>query len=199
MEEVWQRIESWLRDAAPKRFRLTPGASEGEIRAAESTIGCHLPEDVRESYRVHNGSNRIWLVEQGYLMPLEPPHDLPRRQRVLFRGVVESWQAMQEMLARGYFDTPGGRSRPKGPIKKDWWNPRWIPITDNQCGDSLGLDMDPAKGGQVGQVISWWHERGLIRVLATNLRSWLSGVADDLEAGRCRFDERAGAILKATY
>src|SRR5437763_1938278 len=51
----WRRIEAWL-DAHWTGFRngLRPGADEAEIEA----IGRSLPDDVRESYRLHDGQRQ---------------------------------------------------------------------------------------------------------------------------------------------
>jgi cell wall assembly regulator SMI1 len=197
IKELWQHIETWVRANAPSEFSLPVGVSGPEITQAETAMGLEFPSDVRESYESHNGSNRIWFFDQGYLMPLTKPHDLPKRKQALFRGVVESWKAMHDMLQDGYFNDSGFRSRPKGPIKTHWWNPKWIPITYNESGDHVCVDLDPAKGGRIGQVIDWWHERGATSVLADSFTEWLAALAQRLKTGHYRFDKDAHGIKRA--
>jgi cell wall assembly regulator SMI1 len=195
ISDSWKRLETWLRDNAPASLTLPPGASEEQIRTAEREIGVRFPDDLRVSYLLHDGSNRIWLSSKGYLMPLFKPQYLPKRKQALFNEVVESWKFMTDMLKNGQFEDPGFRSQPVGPIKPDWWNAQWVPITYNESGDHVCIDMSPAKGGGVGQVIDWWHERGATSALAGNFSEWLEQRASEFEQGACRFDEGTGTVV----
>src|SRR5262245_39129632 len=52
----WQRIEKWLKEHFPEILAdLRPGLTEADLNQFEETIGQRLPEDVRESYRIHDG------------------------------------------------------------------------------------------------------------------------------------------------
>ena len=56
IDATWQRIETWLVQNAPQIMQgLAPGATEEEIAAAEKIPGVALPEEVRDSYRIHDG------------------------------------------------------------------------------------------------------------------------------------------------
>jgi cell wall assembly regulator SMI1 len=56
MKAVWQRIHAWLDASAPAGYGdLRPGASAKAIRAAENAMGLKLPDDVKASYRIHDG------------------------------------------------------------------------------------------------------------------------------------------------
>jgi cell wall assembly regulator SMI1 len=56
MDRIWARIHAWLGANAPAGYgRLHGGASESEIRAAEKALGLELPEDIKASYRIHDG------------------------------------------------------------------------------------------------------------------------------------------------
>jgi cell wall assembly regulator SMI1 len=57
--------------------------------------------------------------------------------------VVGAWEYYCGDWARDAW--PGG-STPEGPVKPDWWNPCWVPITENQ-GSCYFIDLDPAPGG----------------------------------------------------
>ena len=89
---------------------------------------------------------------------------------------------MRELLLGGILDH-GVFSNPSGPIRTDWWNTKWIPFVDNEQGDQLCVDLNPAKGGKKGQVIDWWHEKGAYKVVADSVGEWLAAVAKDLEKG----------------
>src|SRR5215212_9335671 len=56
MKTVWDRIHAWLDANAPPGYgNLRKGASAEAIRAAEEAMGLTLPDDVKASYRVHDG------------------------------------------------------------------------------------------------------------------------------------------------
>ena len=56
MQEAWGRIERWLAGAAPEVLdSLQPGATDEQISNTEAALGVTFPEDVRASYRIHDG------------------------------------------------------------------------------------------------------------------------------------------------
>ena len=58
MKAVWKRIHTWLDANAPAGYgHLRPGASVKAIRAAEGAMRLKLPDDVKASYRVHDGQD----------------------------------------------------------------------------------------------------------------------------------------------
>jgi cell wall assembly regulator SMI1 len=66
------------------------------------------------------------------------------------------------------------------------WSLLWIPILDAE-GEKIQIDLDPAPGGKVGQVIDT-SECGY-RVLARNFREFMAQYANDLVGGKYIFDE----------
>jgi cell wall assembly regulator SMI1 len=181
MLEIWRRIETSLGASAPDLLaRLPDGASAASIDAIEKLLGFELPADVRESYLVHDGSGGAGIL---------PQDDYGRVNGVEAFSLKEAFdeRAMWvKLLNMGEFK--GNRANPKGPIKEGWWNPLWLPVTSNGGGDHLCIDLDPAPGGEVGQVIDFSHETGPRSVVAPGWRAFLEGYAAELEAGRLTFD-----------
>ena len=60
----------------------------------------------------------------------------------------------------------------------------WIPISDNSGGEHLCVDLDPAEGGTVGQLFSYWHEYGAWRIVAPSFTVFLERLLKHLERGR---------------
>ena len=169
--EAWARSEARLRTQQPDALRDLPGGADpAEIARVEAELGVSLPEDARASYRLHNGSGGIWVCEQGFLMPLTAPGSGPLPNH----GVLDLWR----MMAQVGDAMAAERSTPVGPIRADWWHPKWVPLTENESGDFVCLDLAPAAGGRVGQVIDWWHEQGATRVLAGSFGEWLASLAE---------------------
>lgn len=72
---------------------------------------------------------------------------------------------------------------PSGPIKGDeWWRLGWIPFCGDGGGDHLCVDLDPADGGTVGQVISMWHDMPNRDLTGTSLTDFIEIIAADAEA-----------------
>jgi cell wall assembly regulator SMI1 len=173
----WARIDAWLRaNGLPPEFSPPSGVTEEAIRAAEATMGLELPEEVRESYRSHDGSRGgacLILFERGFLMPLQGQGD----------SVVASCLRSREI---GAVNAAAGLvGKPDGPIRPDYWSPRWVPLTCDWESDTLAIDLAPAEGGCIGQVILH-SRRGETRLLGRSWGEWLAAYADALEAGEYR-------------
>jgi cell wall assembly regulator SMI1 len=82
----------------------------------------------------------------------------------------------------------------RGPIRPIWWDESRIHLTDNS-GDHVMLDLEPAEGGSVGQIISHSHEVGPQEVLAPSLVLWLTRIAEELETGRHFYDAEEMTVM----
>ena len=55
--EIWSRIDTWIASNDPELIRcFHDGATEAKIKEVEEFMGVTFPESVRESYRIHNGT-----------------------------------------------------------------------------------------------------------------------------------------------
>jgi cell wall assembly regulator SMI1 len=182
MEDVWSRIEAWLQAHAPSvAAGLNPPASAEEIDATERFLGVTFPIEVRSSYLRHDGQSRDapWMLEGWEWLSLE------RMRR--------EWKVWKDLLDAG--DFKGIRSHPDdAAVVDDWWNPRWIPLTHDGGGDHHCLDLAPGPEGISGQIIEMWHDEGSRPVVADSFRDWLTGFADDLEAGEYVLSEEDGHL-----
>src|SRR2546421_31964 len=144
MQTVWKRIESWLNGNAPEILSdLLPGATGKKLRSTEKILGVEFPDDVKSSYRIHDG-------QQGQSSPL-----MGEWQLLSLEDMVSQWKIMKDLVDAGKFDNV--TSAPVGPVRADWWNLKWIPIAYNGAGDFYCLDLNPAPKGSIGQIISFWH------------------------------------------
>lgn len=183
MKSLWGRIETWfLANTPPGRYILSQGASESQIRSTEQVIGVELPLDVRESYRLHNGSDSSWVLIVGPFLSLEE--------------MAMRWQSWHVGLENGYFEGPDFVNEPASGIKPDWFNNKWLPVSDNQNGDYIYIDLDPAQGGHVGQVIEFTRDEGATRIIADSFRSWIEKIVCELETGVYRYDDSDGCLKR---
>ncbi len=181
LKQDWQRIAKWYSDNTPSGLPLATGASTERIDAFEKVLGQPLPKDVRDSYLIHNGTGGRFLLYFGELMTLDDIERMWRRygewQKNDKYGIGDDW-----------------KTSAKGPIKPLWWNASRVPLTDNGGGDPVFLDLDPAKGGQIGQLLKYSHETGPAFVLAPSLSNWVAEIAGDLERGKYVYCEDAETV-----
>jgi cell wall assembly regulator SMI1 len=190
VETTWRRIETWLEVNAPDvASGLGPGATDEQIAAAERTLGVTLPDDVRASYRRHDGQQTDaslgiavggGFTYGGDFLSLE--------------GILDQWTVWKDLLDSDTFE--GIQSDPQPGIKPDWWNAKWIPITHDGSGNHLCLDMDPAPGGSEGQIITMWHDGGEREVMAASFTDWLTQLADEYERGEWVYSEGDGGVVR---
>jgi cell wall assembly regulator SMI1 len=184
VDRIWQRIEAgWRLHTSPIGPDLAPGASQQVIEEVERLLEVTLPEDVRASYRRHDGGYSVELISAMDVLPLA--------------GIAERWQILEELRHDEdwagqppyYFTEEVVRSGwQTGSIQPVWWHHRWIPIASDSAGNLSCLDLAPAAGGTVGQIIDWNHECGPSRVLLPSFERLLAALAEQIEG---RIDELA--------
>lgn len=148
VSESWDRIESWLREKdTSKRIVLPTGATERQIKKGEAILGFQLPDDLRQSFRRHNGSNGIWLLDEGFLLPIGG--DNPAKEYMTAIGLWDKMRMVGEQMKKEATEV-------KGPIKSGWWREKWVPLTENWQGEFICVDLDPQSRGVVGQAFFFW-------------------------------------------
>jgi cell wall assembly regulator SMI1 len=185
MQSIWKRIETQLlieawfakmpAETALRDFQ--PGATEDEIQNAEIALGIVFPEDVKASYRIHNGN--MWLGDFGRFCSLE--------EVVSFWNMMKPYAAgRKEDLAKdGWLD---GTGQPVL-VRAETWNIRWIPLLESN-GTMTCLDLAPTPYGFLGQIIGSDPEEGTYHGwVAPSWQAFLSTFADDLEAGEYCYEE----------
>ena len=165
MKQQWERLEAWLKANNPALLAdLNPPASDAKIQTLEQTLGVTLPVDFVECLRVHDG-------QRGGVEWLFPSAEFLSSERIL-----DEWAIWKDLLDGGDFD--GAKARPGAGIQPAWWSPKWIPFTYNGAGDHLCLDLDPACGGRVGQIITLWHDDGARNKKADSFFQWFTEFVD---------------------
>jgi cell wall assembly regulator SMI1 len=109
---------------------------------------------------------------------------------------VHQWNVWKELLERGAFR--GVVSVPDKGVRNDWWNVKWIPVTQNSSGDHLCIDLAPAEGGTVGQMIFVWHGAPERSLVGASFQAWVERFATGLEAGAYVYSKGYGGIIEAS-
>lgn len=165
MKQQWERLEAWLKaNNAALLADLNPPASDVDIQTLEQKLGMKLPADFVECLKVHDG-------QRGAADGLFSSSELLSSQRIL-----AEWLIWKDLLDGGDLDS--NEVQPGAGIKPVWWSPKWIPFTYNGAGDHLCLDLDPASGGRIGQVITVWHDDGARKKKADSFAKWFTEFVD---------------------
>lgn len=157
----WTRLESALVARRPDVIHaLNPAASTATIIELERQLSAVLPSDYVECLKVHDGQapDSAWLFEEGEFLS---SHRVARR-----------WKIWNDLWVAGEFDGVDAKVDPG--VGNQWWSPGWIPFTYNGAGDHLCLDLTPAAGGAIGQIITVWHDDPERRVVAPSFSAWFS-------------------------
>lgn len=173
--KLWKRIERALKAHRSATKSLNKRATEEQIAACEAALGVTFPPDLRASYLIHNGqkTNADGVFPEGFA-------DLDSDFALLsLEEIANEWKTWKQLADTGEFKKQ--KSQPDAGIRPDWWNPKWVPIACDGGGDSLCVDLDPAKGGTAGQVISHHHADEARSKKATSIRALLHALSEHLE------------------
>lgn len=180
-DAAWERYIVAI-EKTYRLFRIHFGkpASPASIAAAEKAIGVVLPDDLRHLLSRHNGGDDCFVLPGWELFSAE--------------RIVSEWRVWED-LRRTEFVPDGYTSEPEGPVLGDqWWRLGWIPFCGDGGGNHLCVDLDPAKGGKSGQVITMWHDGPERQVIAGSLTEFIEIIAKDAEAGDLVWDEEWGGV-----
>jgi cell wall assembly regulator SMI1 len=172
VRDAWKRIIAWADANLPEgSFVPAKRATKKQVEKLEKALKFELPEEVRQSYMIHNGTSKTSFPFIGHLMSLDE--------------IELKWTTYCQWQRDSYWGlgTDNHPNKIWGPIKPTWWNPLRLPITDDDAGDGLMLDFDPPRAGSYGQVIHFDHEQGPLRVYSPDWGQLLYTVAEEVEKG----------------
>jgi cell wall assembly regulator SMI1 len=182
LEQTWDHIHKWLATHCPIVLAsLGPPATAEQFREAEQAMGVELPPEVKDCYCIHDGQRSIH-TPVSYAPNLQCiPAFLYGEDWLGLTDMVRHWRMMKGLLDDGTFADIEGE--PHGPIRSDWWHPKWLPLTDDHSGYMKCLDLAAQRRGHTGQVIFWCHDSAERGILAKSLTEWLARFALELERG----------------
>ncbi|RYE42992.1 MAG: molybdenum cofactor biosynthesis protein MoeA [Hyphomicrobiales bacterium] len=182
MNELWQKFEDWLSVHWPDGLAsLNPPATDEEISTLEEALGAELPHGFVSCLKIHNGQSE----SAGGLFD--------NSEFLSTSAILDQWKVWKELLDSGDFN--GIESVPEDGIRRDWWNALWIPFTHNGGGDHYCLDLAPAKGGQVGQIITMWHDMAERELQDTSFEAWFENYVIAVTSGEYTYSEDFGGLV----
>ncbi|GMM38031.1 hypothetical protein DASC09_053560 [Saccharomycopsis crataegensis] len=174
VEESWSVIESWLREKGKADVNyskvldaLNPPATDEQIKDLEQKLkAIELPKSYIQALKIHNGvAHQVPFIDSWSFLSTEL--------------VLHYWNIMCKFEI---FDDDSDVE--EDGVQQIWHSPKWIPIAHNGFEDHLCLDLCPATGGQVGQIIEVLHDDRDRTKFASGFQEYFSVFADDIIEGK---------------
>lgn len=180
IQSLWNDIESWYKENAQNILEsLRDGASDQQINELETSVGTTLPNDYKESLKIHNGD--IYFHDYNYLS---------------LEGVFKKWSMMTELNQDGTFEGNQAEGAKRGLIQNVWWHSKWIPFAEDSGGNMLCIDMAPGINGIKGQIIKMEIQSGPSATGNKSFLDWLRHYKDDLYGGKYKVDDYGFIVEK---
>jgi len=175
--ERWKTIESWLEEHAPHVLdQFRPPATAEAVAAAEKAIGRTLPDDYKRFMSRHDGQIDLGvMVETCTLYPIAKV----ATQYASVQRLFESEGSIASDLA--------GEG-----VRAVACSAGWIPIGCSARGrDFLCIDLDPGRGGRIGQIIQISVDFDERPRVATSFTELLSVFFEQLQTGEIEIEDEA--------
>lgn len=182
--DLVRRINAFYREHAPVALTATvEPASVQEIEEFEAVLGERLPADYRTFLR-HND------VRHSFDMNFEC---------LGMAQVAKRSAGMTGALRDGTFDDGRIEHHERedfgnwrgGYLKRVWWSPKWVPVSEDSCGNIMCVDCDPGPAGVRYQMMNMEVQEGQGPFIS-EYRSFVDYLAKHLgylEAGKYRVEE----------
>lgn len=170
--ERWATITAWLEDHHPAALaHWRPAATPAAIADAERSLGVTLPDDYKQFLALANGQvDRAPMVGMGSLLPVE--------KLASARAVIPGEA------------TPVAPSDVGPGIQPVDYCERWIPISQSSRGrDYLCLDLEPAAGGAVGQILEYVVDDDARPLVAASFAELLSRYFEQIQTGEIDLED----------
>lgn len=168
--EGWDGFVAFLKENHPAIFRsLAPGVDQDRIEKLVELLGQEMPVELVDTWKTNNG-------QKAKAKPLAPGRTFLDTGYYLMsvKEIANDWSMLNELSSKA--DFKDRKAIPSKGVRQAWWHAGWVPFATNRQGDYLCIDCDPARGGELGQVISFSHESDEREVLASSYLMWLNDV-----------------------
>ncbi len=161
----WQRVQAWARATALPADALAPPASDQQLDDLDAALVPGCPPELRALLAHHNGAGAGWycFYEGNFLAADE----------------IVTLVAERSRLAAEIFDAHAGSPECMGAVRPLWWSELWVPFLMRNA-EPVCIDLGPAPGGRVGQIVVVDWEGRLNRVVSDGLESFLDDIAGSL-------------------
>lgn len=162
--QTWKAFIAFVKEVEPKAMKyVRPMSSINKTRlgtlkiAVEEETGKKIPAELIELWSLTDG----WEGSSTYPSMFDYHSFLPVAQ------ALTDYSNKCAMMDEDWADS---KSKCYEGVKGErWYEPWWIPFTNDGGGDALCVDMNPGSGGHAGQVIAWYHDASDRSVVAPSI------------------------------
>ena len=178
----WERLEAHLAKNNPEVLKsLRAPATPSDIRAVEMEMGLEFPEDVRNAYLRHDGSD---IFRDDTPEPVLLPPDCPW---LPLAKVLEMWRhtssifTEEDLADMSEDDEDVAHLVSPQPVRPGP-QPKWIPIGFSFSGNWVFIDLVPGPTDTIGQLIRHDHGFGGT-VIASGFGDYLDRLMAAISSG----------------
>lgn len=213
IDSLWTRIEAWLDEEYPELGdNLNDGVTSADLNEFENDLGCgSLSTEFRQFYKKHDGQFRGGKPT-GLLLGM-PLLDLEciLEEHHIWAKVADRVDQQQQLMQRLQRHEPGAeqegsssahaaanqlnnfvanqRSIPTNAIQLCYSHRAWVPITKDNCGNQIAIDLAPGPAGTYGQIILFGRDYDTKVVVSSSFHEFIFTFVNDLEQGNFQVDQ----------
>lgn len=183
LSTVYNNIMNYHRDNHASIYSsIGKPASTIDISNLEKVIGVNLPNELLEVYQISEGqafdADSFFYDSYTFMSS---------------GRAADFWKVLNQVYASNQYIGTEGDSQ--GPVRNLWWHSKWIPFAENIAGDALCIDLIPAEGGHVGQIIEFIHDDTPRAHLGFRLVDFLGEYENGLRSGKYGMHSEWGVIV----
>jgi|GEM_PF-1500313 len=173
IDVIWPEYERWLKSTFPRiaaNLKPPATATQAALAEIERILGVSLPAQLSALYRLTGGEPRF---REHAVSPIG--HGVLFGARLMqARDILEKVQAPRDWRPDGVDadseddDFPNTLLEPTK-LRAAGWHRLWVPFVDLAGGNYLAVDLAPAPGGSVGQIINVGRNQDYRFVLADSI------------------------------
>lgn len=213
IDSLWARIEAWLEEEYPElEDNLNDGVTSADLNEFENDLGCgSLSVEFRQFYKKHDGQFRggkptglllgmplldLESILEEHLIWTKVAERIEKQQQLVLRlqrtdadlEPTSSSSAAANLQHLNNF-VSNQRSIPTNAIQTCYSHRCWVPITKDNCGNQIAIDLAPGPAGTYGQIILFGRDYDTKIVVASSFHEFIFNFVNDLEQGNFQIDQ----------
>lgn len=213
IDSLWARIEAWLEEEYPElEDNLNDGVTSADLNEFENDLGCgSLSVEFRQFYKKHDGQLRggkptglllgmplldLESILEEHLIWTKVAERIEKQQQLVLRlqrtdvdlEATSSSSAAANVQHLNNF-VSNQRSIPTNAIQTCYSHRCWVPITKDNCGNQVAIDLAPGPAGTYGQIILFGRDYDTKIVVASSFHEFIFNFVNDLEQGNFQIDQ----------
>lgn len=171
-QALWAEIERMVPGTLP---HLAPPATPAQRGAVERAVGGSLPEAFWTLYSLYGGQAEREIFPAFFCCEFLSP-----------ARIAEEYGMVKQVVASGLFDDLEPAADPR--IASAYMSPSFVPFLMDGGGNYLGVDLEPAPTGRVGQVVVFGSDLAESAVAFDSLEEMVGALLEQFRAGNVEAD-----------